>query len=161
EIAVLGDLKKYGALVADNGGFFSISVCPDDRFAANAFDHLSTIGISNFEVVQTTGPTEGPRSPGAPSVDAGSDQFLEWPTNISLGGSVNDPSGHASVLWKVYSGPAGVSFANPNQAATTATINAPGTYTFMLSADDGTHAIAYDAVVARITGRHALANLST
>src|SRR5438874_5620100 len=103
EKAVLRALKKYGALVADNGGFFSVSVCPDDRFAANAFDHLSTIGISNFEVVQTTGPTEGPRSPGAPSVDAGSDQFLEWPTNISLGGSVNDPSGHASVLWKVYS----------------------------------------------------------
>src|SRR5947207_5969609 len=43
EKAVLRALKKYGALVADNGGFFSVSVCPDDRFAANAFDHLSTI----------------------------------------------------------------------------------------------------------------------
>src|SRR5205085_10663858 len=35
EKAVLRGLKKYGALVADNGNFFSISVCPDDRFAAN------------------------------------------------------------------------------------------------------------------------------
>lgn len=161
EKAVLGALKKYGALVADNGNFFSVSVCPDDRFVANAFDHLSTIGINNFEVIQTTGPAEGPRSPGAPSVAAGADQFLEATETVTLSGSVNDPSGHASVFWKVYSGPAGVSFANANQATTTATISALGTYTFMLSADDGTHAVAYDAVVVRVTGHNALANLST
>jgi hypothetical protein len=161
EKAVLLALKKYGAIVADNGNFFSVSVCPDNRFSSSAFSHLSTVDISNFEAVQTTGPAEGPRSPGAPSVDAGPDQFLEWPANISLGGSVNDPSGHASVLWKVYSGPAGVSFGNANQASTTVTISGPGTYTFMLSADDGTHAVAYDAVVVRVTGHNALANLST
>jgi hypothetical protein len=161
EKAVLLALKKYGAIVADNGNFFSVSVCPDDRFSSSAFSHLSTIDINNFEVIQTTGPAEGPRLPGAPSVDAGPDQFLEWPVNISLSGSVNDPSGRASVLWKVYSGPAGVSFANANQATTTATISAPGSYTFMLSADDGTHVIAYDAVVVRVTGHNALANLST
>ena len=161
EKAVLRALKKYGALVADNGGFFSVSVCPDDRFAANAFDHLSTIGISNFEIIQTTGPTEGPRSPGAPSVNAGADQFHETATTISLNGSVSDPSGRAAILWKVYSGPAGVSFANANQAATTATLSGPGTYTFMLSADDGVHAVAYDAVVVRVAGNNSLANLST
>ena len=161
EKAVLRALKKYGALVADNGGFFSVSVCPDDRFAANAFDHLSTIGISNFEIVQTTGPSEGPRSPGAPSVNAGADQFLEGAGAVSLNGAVNDPSGNATVLWKLYSGPGGVSFANQNQAITTASVSAPGTYTFMLSADDGVHAVAYDAVVVRVTGHNALANLST
>ncbi|MEY2511850.1 MAG: hypothetical protein QOE26_2613 [Verrucomicrobiota bacterium] len=161
EKAVLLALKKYGAIVADNGNFFSVSVCPDDRFSSSAFSHLSTVDINNFEVIQTTGPAEGPRSPGAPSVDAGPDQFLEWPANISLSGSVNDPSGRANVSWKVYSGPTGVSFANANQATTTATISAPGSYTFMLSADDGTHVIAYDAVVVRVTGHNALANLST
>ena len=161
EKAVLRALKKYGALVADNGGFFSVSVCPDDRFSANAFDHLSSIGVSNFEVIQTTGLAEGPRSPGASSVTAGPDQFLEAPTNISLSGSVNDPSGQAAILWKAYSGPASVSFANANQPSTSVTVNAPGTYTFLLSADDGVHAVAYDAVVVRITGRDALANLST
>ncbi|MEY2499452.1 MAG: hypothetical protein QOD12_3008, partial [Verrucomicrobiota bacterium] len=161
EKAVLRALKKYGALVADNGNFFSISVCPDDRFASNAFDHLSTIGISNFEIVQTTGPNEGPRSPGAPSVDAGPDQFLEAATSVALSGTVNNPSGNAAVLWKVYSGPAGIVIANANQASATATINSPGTYTFLLSADDGVHAVAYDAVVARVTGRNALANIST
>jgi hypothetical protein len=161
EKAVLLALKKYGAIVADNGNFFSVSVCPDNRFSSSAFSHLSTIDINNFEVIQATGPAEGPRSPGAPSVDAGPDQFLEWPANISLSGTVNDPSGHAPVLWKVYAGPAGASFANANQASTTATITGPGTYTFMLSADDGVHAIAYDAVVVRVTGHNALANLST
>jgi hypothetical protein len=162
EKAVLLALKKYGAIVADNGNFFSVSVCPDDRFSANAFSHLSTIDISNFEVIQTTRPAEGPRSPGAPSVDAGADQFLEWPANnITLNGSVNDPSAHAAIGWKLYSGPAGASFANANQAATTATIGTPGTYIFMLSADDSVHAVAYDAVVVRITGHDALANIST
>jgi hypothetical protein len=162
EKAVLLALKKYGGIVADNGNFFSVSVIPDDRFSASAFSHLSTIDISNFEVIQTTGPAEGPRSPGAPSVDAGADQFLEWPSNnITLSGSMNDPSGRAAIGWKLYSGPAGVSFANANQAATTATIGAPGTYTFMLSADDAVHTVAYDAVVVRVTGHDALANIST
>ncbi|MEY2559870.1 MAG: hypothetical protein QOG51_285, partial [Verrucomicrobiota bacterium] len=161
EKAVLRALKKYGAVVADNGGFFSVSVCPDDRFAANAFDHLSTIAISNFEVIQTTGPAEGPRSPGAPAVDAGPDQFLEAPATISLSGAVNDPSGKAALLWKVYSGPVDVALANANQASTTATISTPGTYTFVFSADDAVHAVAYDAVVVRVTGHDALANIST
>ena len=66
EKAVCLALKKYGGIVADNGGFFSFSVCPDDRFPSNAFDDLSSIVISNFEVVQSTGATQGPRSPGAP-----------------------------------------------------------------------------------------------
>jgi len=51
--------------------------------------------------------------------------------------------------------------ANPNEATTSVTINTPGTYTFMLSADDGIHPVAYDAVVVRVTGHNALANLST
>src|ERR1043166_3815704 len=161
EKAVLLALKKYGALVADNGNFFSVSVCPDDRFASNAFSHLSTIDISNFEVVQTTGPNEGPRSPGAPSVSAGADQFLEAPANIALNGTVTHPSRQATLLWKLYSGPAGIVIGNPTRASTTATVNTPGTYTFLLSADDGVHAVAYDAVVVRVTGHDALGNMPT
>ena len=161
EKAVLLALKKYGGIVADNGNFFSVSVCPDDRFSSNAFGHLASIDINNFEVIQTTGPSEGPRAPGAPSVDAGPDQFLEYPTNISLNGSVNDPSGRATIGWKVYAGPVGASFANAGQATTNVTINGPGTYTFMLCADDGVHTVAYDAVVVRVTGHNALANLAT
>ena len=56
EKAVLLAFKKYGAIVADNGGFFSISVAPDNRFAAGCFDHLSKVAIGEFEVIVTTGP---------------------------------------------------------------------------------------------------------
>lgn len=62
EKAILGGFKKYGAIVADNGGFFSISVCPDNRFPEGCFDHISKVGIDNFEVIETTGAKDGPRS---------------------------------------------------------------------------------------------------
>jgi hypothetical protein len=139
-------LKKYGAIVADNGGFFSISVCPDDRYPSNAFNNLSTIGIANFEVIQTTGASEGPRSAGAPTVDAGSDRLLTLPVHtVTLPGTATGTN--LTLQWTEYSGPASVSFANAAQASTTATFTAPGVYTLMLSATDGIHAAARDAVV--------------
>ena len=150
EKAVCHALKKYGAIVADNsGGFFSISVCPDDRFSSNAFNNLSSIDVSNFEVIQATGPTEGPRSPGAPSVNAGSDQNIST-LNTTLTGTIVDPSGNATIVWKLYSGPASVTLATPNTASTNVTFSQPGTYTFELSADDTVHAVAYDAVIVNV-----------
>ena len=157
EKAVLLALKKYGAIVADNGGFFSISVCPDDRFADGAFDHLSTVDISNFEVVQSTGATGGPRSPGAPTADAGSDLTAQSNVPVALHGSVDAPAGASlSIEWKLYSGPGSVVFTNPAQPDTTATFTTPGTYTLMLSASDGVHAVAYSAVnvIVGATGMH-------
>src|ERR1700736_2585749 len=114
EKAVLRALKKYGGMVADNGGFFSMSVCPDDRFSSTAFSHFSTIDINNFEVIQATGATGGPRSPGAPSVDAGADQYVDLTANATLRGTVNDPSGTSAIQWKMYSGPGPVNFTNAN-----------------------------------------------
>lgn len=162
EKAVLRALKKYGALVADNGNFFSVSVCPDDRFASNAFDHLSTIGVDNFEVIQTTGPNEGPRSPGAPTVDAGPDQYMVFPMNAPLNGVVVAPLGNAAIQWSLYSGPAAVTFADPSDASTTAIFTEPGTYTLMLSANDGVHPVAYGAMVVHLAaGASSMGNIST
>jgi hypothetical protein len=163
EQAILRALKKYGALVADNsGGFFSISVSPDNRFPGNAFDHLSTVGIDNFEVIQTTGTTEGPRSPGAPTVDAGADQIVELAAGApTLNGVVNAPSGSATIQWKLYSGPASVAFGNPNSGNTTVSFSQPGSYTLELSADDGVHAVAYDAIVMKVMPHARMANIST
>lgn len=163
EKAVLLALKKYGALVADNGNFFSVSVCPDDRFGDHAFDHLETVEIDNFEVIQTTGANEGPRSPGAPAVDAGTDQNIAENT-ATLSGSVTDPSRRATVRWQLYSGPAAVSWGDATKPATTATFSAAGNYILMLSADDGVHAVAYDAIRISVTnGAPAtlLGNIST
>jgi len=143
EKAVLLALKKYGAIVADNGGFFSISICPDDRFPAGCFDHLSTIGIGNFEVVQTTGANEGPRAPGAPVANAGPDITIPFGTSASLNGTIY---GAGRVQWKVAAGPGTVTFSNSAQAGTNANFSQPGIYTLLLSVDDGVHAVTYDAV---------------
>jgi hypothetical protein len=152
EKAVLRAFKKYGALVADNGNFFSISVTPDDRWPANVFDHLSTISITNFEVVRTTGPTEGPRSPNPPVAFAGNDQSSPFGTAVQLQGFVSfDPSNPPpAVIWQCAAGPGPVTFGDAAKTNTTATFSAPGSYTLMLNADDGVHAVARDAVVITI-----------
>jgi hypothetical protein len=152
EKAVLLALKKFGALVADNGGFFSISVTPDDRWPAGCFDHLTSIGITNFEVIQTTGPNEGPRSPGAPTAYAGTDQSVFPGVPVQLQGFISFTNTFPTTnQWKLYSGPTNVTLANAVQTNTTATFNAPGVYTLMLSAADGVHAVAYDAVVITVS----------
>ncbi len=154
EKAVLLALKKYGAIVADNGNFFSVSITPDDRYPENCFTHIrNSIDINNFEVVQTTGPTGGPRSPGAPTADAGPDQWVAVgasDASAALSGVITAP-GAVTTRWKTYSGPASVVFSNDTSAATTATFPVPGTYTLMLSAADGIHAVAYDAVAITVT----------
>jgi hypothetical protein len=153
EKAILQALKKYGAIVADNGGFFSVSVTPDNRWDGNAFNHLSSVGITNFEVIQTTGVAEGPRSAGAPTVSAGADLTIPTGTPVNLGGSASFVGVPPAISWKLYSGPGTVTFGNPSQANTTATFSAPGTYTLMLSASDGVHAVAYDAVEVKVQAR--------
>ncbi len=151
EKAVLLGLKKYGALVADNGGFFSISITPDDRWPANAFSHISSLGLTNFEVVQATGPTQGPRSPGAPMASAGPDQSVSLGASVNLAGFVSSTGAPPVIQWKLYSGPGTVNLADASQTNTTATFSTPGIYTLELSANDGIHAVAYDAAVVTVT----------
>lgn len=152
EKAVLAALKKYGALVADNGNFFSISVTPDNRWPAGCFDRLSTVGITNFEAIVSTGANEGPRSPGAPTASASADQTAFVGVPMTLGGVVNYTSTPPlTVRWKHYSGPTNVSFANSSLTNTTATFTVPGIYTLMLSASNGVHAVAYDAVIVTVS----------
>jgi hypothetical protein len=149
EKALLAGLKKYGALVADNGGFFSISIAPDDRWPASAFNDIASpgIGITNFEVVQATGPAGGPRSPGAPVASAGPDESLALSESIPLQGYVTYTNPVPVVNWKLYSGPGTALFANAAQTNTTVSFSAPGVYTLELSAADGIHAVAYAAAV--------------
>ncbi|HTY86854.1 MAG TPA: hypothetical protein VMB80_05260, partial [Candidatus Acidoferrum sp.] len=147
EKAVLLGLKKYGALVADNGNYFSISVTPDDRWPAHCFDHLTGVSATNFEVVQSTGTNEGPRSAGAPVANAGPDRTVPFGQAAALMGFVSFSNSAPVIQWRLYSGPGTVTFGNATQTNTTATFSAPGIYTLELSADDGIHAVAYDAAV--------------
>ncbi len=162
EKAILLGLTKYGAIVADNsGGFFSISVAPDDRWPANCFDHLATISIDNFEVIQTTGPTEGPRSPSAPTVDAGPDQVIGIDDTATLSAVISAPNGGTTINWRLYSGSARVQLTNANTATANASFSAPGIYTFMVSVTDNIHAVAYDAVIVKVMPHVRMANIST
>lgn len=58
--AILKGLKKHGMIVADNGGEWRLSIAPDKRI--QNLDELRKLKGSDFEVVQTTGPNEGPRA---------------------------------------------------------------------------------------------------
>ncbi|HEX7618081.1 MAG TPA: hypothetical protein VF480_05100 [Verrucomicrobiae bacterium] len=154
EKALLLGLKKYGAMVSDNSSsFFSISITPDDRWPTNAFNDINGGGlaVTNFEVIQTTGPNEGPRSTGAPVANAGLDQTVPVGTPFQLQGAVVFSNSTPVIQWRLYSGPGTVMFGNAALTNTTAMFSAPGIYTLELSADDGTHAVAYDAVVFTVT----------
>ncbi len=153
EKAVLLGLKKYGAIVADNGGFFSISITPDDRYPANAFQHMSSIGVTNFEVIQTTGPNQGPRSPGAPHADAGPDLTVGVGAVTALAGSVTWSDTPPAIRWRLYAGPGAVAFGDATRPVTTASFDKPGVYTLMLNADDGVHAVACDAAVVNVVSQ--------
>ena len=149
EKALLLGLKKYGAMVSDNSSsFFSISITPDDRWGSK-LDHIinRSIGITNFEVIRTTGNGEGPRSTGAAVANAGSDQTVALGQAVPLEGFVSFSNTPPVILWKAYAGSGTVTFINAAQTNTTANFSAPGTYTLELSANDGVHAVAYDAVV--------------
>lgn len=162
ERAVAVALKKYGAFVADNGSFFSVSICPDDRWPANCWDHFSTaagadiLDINQFEVITTTGATEGPRSGTAPTCNAGTDQGVTIAAGATLSGTITTapvPSATVTTLWEVYAKPGGstVTFGSAGALNTTATFSAVGTYTLRLKASDGTHTPAYDAVVISVS----------
>ncbi len=51
--AILKGMKKYGMLVADNGGDWRLSVAPDGRL--KGLDELRRVKGSDFEVVETSG----------------------------------------------------------------------------------------------------------
>lgn len=58
--AVLKGLKKHGMFVADNGGDWRLSVAPDGRI--KGLDELRKLKGADFEVIEPTGPNEGPRA---------------------------------------------------------------------------------------------------
>jgi len=79
---------------------------------------------------------------GAPVVDAGPAQTLEWPTNsATLGGFVSDdghpyPPSTLLSVWTKLEGPGSVMFRDAGSPETTATFSAPGTYVLQLVGDD-------------------------
>ena len=59
------------------------------------------------------------------------------PNSLQLNGTVTQSLGFATIVtWSKVSGPGSVTFADPQQLATTASFNLPGTYVLQLSASD-------------------------
>jgi len=83
---ILTAMKKYGMIVADNGGYFFFQGVPDPRWDDNDLVNLDAIPSSNFEVVQMT-----PTYPGYDSATAPTGQppaiasFTASPTSVSAG----------------------------------------------------------------------------
>jgi hypothetical protein len=154
EKTVVRALQKYGAFVFDQGSTAYFSVTSDPR-ATNLFPNLNggtnRISITNCEVIQATGETEGPRSPGAPAVNIGADQRISQSASAHLQATITYTNvAPLTFQWLKYSGPGTVMFSNPTQAVTIATFSAPGPYTIEFSADDAVHAVAYDALVVTV-----------
>ena len=76
--------------------------------------------------------------------------MISFGATATLQGNVSAPSSTPSVRWKSYSGPGAVTFGTASQASTTASFSLPGTYILVLSADDGVHAVAYDAATINV-----------
>src|SRR5690606_30867119 len=70
----------------------------------------------------------------APTVEAGADQTIEWPTNtVEVSGTAEDDSSTSlSYEWSATSGPTGVTFASATAAATTVTFPSAGSYVLTL-----------------------------
>ena len=60
-----------------------------------------------------------------------------------------------TIQWNMYSGPGSVTFDDSTQTNATATFSVPGSYILMLSANDGIHAVAYDALNVNVTANAA------
>jgi hypothetical protein len=67
-------------------------------------------------------------------------------TDIQLQGSASFSGAAPAIRWSVGSGLGDVVFADAERTNTTATCTVPGSYTLVLSADDGVHAVAYSTV---------------
>ena len=76
-----------------------------------------------------------------PMVSAGANQTITLPAQATLNGTASDdgvPAGGALTLsWSQESGPGTTTFSQPNQAITTASFSAAGTYVLRLTANDG------------------------
>lgn len=100
--------------------------------------------LSTFDEVSITVNTP-------PAVNAGPDQTVALPNNVSLDGTVSDDGfplpPAVTTTWSQVSGPGAVTFGNASAVDTTAAFTAPGVYTLRLTANDGAHSNSDDLLV--------------
>jgi len=129
---ILTAMKKYGMILADNGGYFYFQGVPDTRWDDDDLINLDSIQSSNFEVVQmtpvfpgwdsSTAPTGAPPTinsftASALAVASGTSVTLTWDTS-------NDSYDFIDKLGGVHGGSVTITPA----ATTTYTLNATNQY---------------------------------
>jgi hypothetical protein len=129
---ILTAIKKYGMILADNGGYFYFQGVADPRCDDTDLENLDAIQSSNFELVQMTPefpsynvataptgalPTINSFTASATSVAPGTAVTLKW-------SSTNDPYDYIDVL----SGMSGRTRTTTPAAATTYTLKATNQY---------------------------------
>jgi hypothetical protein len=125
-------MKRYGMILADNGGYFYFQGVPDPRWNDDDLEKLDAIQSSNFEVVQMT-----PAFPGWDANTAPAGQpptimsFTASPSTVTAGTPVtltwdtaNDSYDFIDVLGGVHGGKVVVTPA----ATTTYTLSATNQY---------------------------------
>jgi hypothetical protein len=129
---ILTAMKKYGMILADNGGYFYFQGVPDPRWDDDDLVKLDSIQSSNFEVVKMT--------PDFPGWDANSAPTGQPPTIVSFTASPSNPAAGAQVTltWDaandsydfidVLGGVHGGSVVVTPTATTTYTLNATNQY---------------------------------
>jgi Putative Ig domain len=86
---ILTAMKKYGMILADNGGYFYFQGVPDPRWDDNDLENLDSIQSSNFEVVQMTPEFPGWDANTAPQGNPPTiTSFTATPSTVSAGAPV-------------------------------------------------------------------------
>jgi hypothetical protein len=147
---VATQLYVNGKLTDENAGtwidpgttFFLGGGHPNNDFCNSTFDDVMIYDkvLPVEEILALVYPDNKP-----PVAEAGEEQTVwlseEGSVSITLTGSVEDidgsPVGEVTQLWQKVDGPDDVTIETPTAMETVVVINAPGLYTFSLTADDG------------------------
>jgi hypothetical protein len=144
QLYVNGKLRdeNAGTWIDPGATFFLGGGHPDNDFCNGTFDDVMIYDkvLSAEEVLALVYPGNKP-----PVAEAGQEQTVwlsqEGSVSVALTGTVADvdgsPIGEVTQLWQKVSGPGEAVIETPTDAETIVVINAPGLYTFSLTADDG------------------------
>ena len=107
---------------------------PDGDSYSNIEEYING---TNPLIAENNSPPNAP-----PTVSAGKDKTIVFPTPVRLLGRVTDdnrpnPPGVVNTLWTKVKGPGSVSFTNSRSSETTATFSKAGSYILRLTANDG------------------------
>ncbi len=129
----------------------TVQYVPDNDFrGVDTFTYTVGDGHGGTDVATVTVDVTPLNQP--PSVDAGPDQTITFPTDtLTLTGTVTDdglpPGSVLTISWTQVDGPVAVDFGSPDQAQTTARFSVAGDYILRLSGSDSEFTVSDDVNV--------------